>query len=108
MAGDPWCESGPPNTTLVVVYWCIHCCWAFNIILGCYGGYKLFTNEEIQVKTFKILYLCITMCFMIAPPGIAFGFQAGWECWFNEFRPWEGMTLYDSYVHHKRHKICTT
>lgn len=93
MAGDPWCETGPRDPTLIAVYWCVHCCWLINIFLGSYGCYRLFTNDTIKAKMFKILYLGIAICFFLAPPGFAFGIQAGWECWYETFRPWEGTKI---------------
>jgi len=90
MAGDPWCETGPRDPSLVAVYWSLHCLWLINIFLGSYGCYRLFTNNTMKGNVFKILYLCIAICFFLGAPGFAFGIQAGWECWYNNFRPWEG------------------
>ena len=89
--GDPWCESGPINSTLYGVYWFVHFCWLCNIMLTFLGSYKLFKNKQMNQPIFKINYFCIGICFIISPPGFAFGFQAGWECWYNSFRPWEGI-----------------
>lgn len=90
MAGEPWCETGPRDPSIVASYWVIHFCWLCNILLGSYGTYRLFTNRSLKKKSFKILYALISICFCISPPGFAFGIQAGWECWYNGFRPWEG------------------
>ena len=94
--GDPWCETGPVNQTLYAIYWIMHLCWLCNIILTCYGSYRIFTNNEMKRKIFKMLYLIIGICFIIAPPGFSFGFQAGWECWYDDFYLWEGTTIYIS------------
>lgn len=92
MAGDPWCETGPRDPYIVASYWVVHFCWLCNIFLGSYGTYRLFTNNRLKKKSFKILYACISICFFISPPGFAFGIQSGWECWYKDsFRAWEGM-----------------
>ena len=90
MAGDPWCETGPRDPAIVASYWVVHFCWLCNIFLGSYGTYRLFTNNRLKKRSFKVLYALISFCFFISPPGFAFGIQSGWECWYNEFRAWEG------------------
>lgn len=93
MADAPWCQKGDYiDPSLRISYWVLIIFWICNILLGGYGTYKLFWDNKSKRKLFKVLYVLISICFCISPPGFAFGLQSGWECWYGDnFHLWEGI-----------------
>eukprot|EP01084_Bolivina_argentea_P104510 187119_1 len=102
----PWCDTGKPDPHLLASYFALHAVWFVNIVLVCIGAYNLIKMERHQDKDlsnkhkhkrlssiFNILYIIISLLFIISPPGFAFSLQAGWECWYNQFLPWEGTAM---------------
>ena len=93
---DPWCQNTPewgePHPMIIACYWGIHVIWSINITLGALGTYKIFKTKD-GFNAFGILYVITSILFIIAPPGFAFGIQAGLECWYDSFRPWEGIFI---------------
>lgn len=71
----PWCRTSPPHPMLVVCYWLIMVVWVVNITLGSYGTYKICKMDKMNI--FSILFVIISVLWIVSPPGIAFGFQSG-------------------------------
>eukprot|EP01084_Bolivina_argentea_P009237 17278_1 len=92
-ASFPWCETSPPLSSLVAFYWATHSLWLFNIIVSIIGTYQMFRHKEEHTShLFKCLWILIAFLFCLSPPGFAFGYQAGWECWYDFFG-WEAITM---------------